>query len=514
MPEEFQNTKASDQKQAEEIANSGNTITIRKNSSSSGSGSGSNSGSSSSSEEEGDEDKKDSDSGEGSGSSSKKSEEEKKNESGSGSDTESDKKEGKKNSSESGSGEDGKDGKDKKDGKSDKDGKEGKDSKGKKEKSSSSKREKAPDYAERGGDESNMSEDSSSSRDNNGQGTNSAGNSAPDDVDETITETNENLINAIEEELQSMLEEISVDAKIQEAKSKKEEALESANSSSISENEIQAIKDAYNDPHIEDYKAVKVEAKASLPSEIALKGRLFRREIEKTLQTQNDFYLRGTRSGRLNRPALHKIAQNDFKLFEKKIEPNKTNAAIAICWDGSGSMSGTKQQQSTIACSIIEEGLKGLVPLKIINFTTTYGNMVHHYIVKDFNDRDRNHNYAYSYGVSRSFSGGNKDGYSIKVLTKELEKRSEEQKILIVLSDGLPSDYPSLNYAMDDVNKAVKEARKKGIEVISIMFGERGFRESEYENYIRMYESGVISSDPANIQTELVKLIKKTLFKY
>jgi nitric oxide reductase activation protein len=148
------------------------------------------------------------------------------------------------------------------------------------------------------------------------------------------------------------------------------------------------------------------------------------------------------------------------------------------------------------------------MPIKITNFTTE-GSVVKHYNVKGFNDVNQQKNYAYSYGSSRGFSGGNKDGYSIKVTTKELLKRSEANKIMIVMSDGLPSDYRSHSEALSDVKNAVKEARKNGIKVIAMFFGDSSFRKNTFNEYKAMYERNLINCSPENITKELVKEIRK-----
>lgn len=54
---------------------------------------------------------------------------------------------------------------------------------------------------------------------------------------------------------------------------------------------------------------------------------------------------------------------------------------------------------------------------------------------------------------------GNKDGYSIRAAALDLAKRTERRKILMVLSDGLPSGYFSEAEAIDDVRTAVQAAR-------------------------------------------------------
>ena len=88
----------------------------------------------------------------------------------------------------------------------------------------------------------------------------------------------------------------------------------------------------------------------------------------------------------------------------------------------------------------------------------------------------------------------------------DLQKRSEKRKVLIVLSDGLPSAYGQESEAIADVRSAVQEARRRGIIVIPIMFGVTDTAES-YEAYRQMYEKGIISTSSRNILPELEKLL-------
>lgn len=90
--------------------------------------------------------------------------------------------------------------------------------------------------------------------------------------------------------------------------------------------------------------------------------------------------------------------------------------------------------------------------------------------------------------------------------TKELLARRESLKVLLILSDGLPSDYNGGPRAgMDDVRNAVKEARRRGILVIPILFGDARFRAQSREDYEYMYET-FISCDPIEVSTEFQKL--------
>ena len=123
-------------------------------------------------------------------------------------------------------------------------------------------------------------------------------------------------------------------------------------------------------------------------------------------------------------------------------------------------------------------------------------------------------NAAYSFGAQRSFSGGNKDGYSIRQCTEELIKRKEQNKFLIVLSDGAPSDYGSHREAVDDVKSAVAFARQNKIDVTSIFFGSQGERDSQIELYNEMYGAGhIISCDPSEIVNHMVQIVKKNILK-
>ena len=102
--------------------------------------------------------------------------------------------------------------------------------------------------------------------------------------------------------------------------------------------------------------------------------------------------------------------------------------------------------------------------------------------------------------------GGNKDGFSIRAASAELLAQPYRKKILIVLSDGLPSDYNG-GYAagIADVLSAVLSARKSGIEVISIFFGDG----EDSENFREMYgRRNCIVTEPDMIGDRLYEILK------
>jgi nitric oxide reductase activation protein len=107
------------------------------------------------------------------------------------------------------------------------------------------------------------------------------------------------------------------------------------------------------------------------------------------------------------------------------------------------------------------------------------------------------------------------DGFSIRVASKELQRRSERRKILFTLSDGQPNG--PYNYSGDrgenDVTEAVLDARKNGISVFNIFFAEsKRERDSYLPSFRHMYrDKGIISCAPEQIAHELLRVVKREL---
>mgnify|MGYP000171806367 FL=1 len=147
------------------------------------------------------------------------------------------------------------------------------------------------------------------------------------------------------------------------------------------------------------------------------------------------------------------------------------------------------------------------MPLKIVAFNADDCYSVRHQVLKNWSEKVSS-NGSYNFLTHCYANGGNKDGYSIRVATEELLHRPERKKILIVLSDGLPSAYEK-NDGKKDVNDAVRKARKAGISVISIFFGD----DSERSAFVKMYEKNCIITEPEGIDAELVRLMKRFCFR-
>jgi nitric oxide reductase activation protein len=108
----------------------------------------------------------------------------------------------------------------------------------------------------------------------------------------------------------------------------------------------------------------------------------------------------------------------------------------------------------------------------------------------------------------------NRDGYSIRVATMELEKRREKNRFLLVFSDGEPaaSDYDQNGIV--DTHLAVSEARKKGIEVIGLFLADGGIDESEEMTMKNIYgKERLMIPSVAELPEQFTPLLKKLLLK-
>lgn len=252
-----------------------------------------------------------------------------------------------------------------------------------------------------------------------------------------------------------------------------------------------------------------------LPPELLAQAKRLEKDIMKILQ-QKHSERRGTRTGVLDTRCLYKARLRDPHLFYKKGKPIKAGMAAYLLLDNSGSMGRiggimyggrfafSKSTLSRFAAAIIEYALRNLAALKISLFDVSL-NRIRHATLKQF-DEKTNGTRLYNSINNVGIGCGNKDGYSIRVATKELEKRRESMKVLIILSDGLPSDYNGgARAGIEDVRNAVKEARRKGIRVIPIMFGDAKFRAQSAGDFSYMYES-FISCNPIDVCDEFYKL--------
>lgn len=153
-------------------------------------------------------------------------------------------------------------------------------------------------------------------------------------------------------------------------------------------------------------------------------------------------------------------------IFDKRILPkDKANMAVAIAVDLSGSMgSYTKDGRSCryeaakeCAISLAEIFSRLNIPIYIMGFDADTGkyDTRHHHFVRWKNTPSERKTLARITALD-----DNRDGPSIRYLTKILNKKDAKHKLLVVISDGQPAAFKYPN-SIADTKRAVEEAKTK-----------------------------------------------------
>ncbi|MCF5371304.1 hypothetical protein GIW00_00380 [Pseudomonas syringae] len=175
------------------------------------------------------------------------------------------------------------------------------------------------------------------------------------------------------------------------------------------------------------------------------------------------------RTGQLCEKQLHRFALGDSRIFEKSDDRVEETAAVSITADLSGSTGMVKAgtsvaEQIRIALTLIEKVLHDIgTPREILGFAPKTGEM--NCMVKTFGD---NHRVALDrIAGMHKVVGGNSTPIGAAVLQAGTRLLSHEaqRKLLLVITDGLPSDVENAS----DMTNAVLQT---GVEVIYLVIGD------------------------------------------
>lgn len=198
---------------------------------------------------------------------------------------------------------------------------------------------------------------------------------------------------------------------------------------------------------------------------------------------------------------IRNAVRNDGKLFYKLKLPNdKTDIAIAILNDESGSMSSNDRITHARSASIImHDFCKGLdIPIAIYGHTEAYH--VELYAYAEFDSIDNKDQYRL---MDMSARSGNRDGAALRYVAERLMTRPEAIKLLIVISDGQPAaDGYYGTEAEADLRGIKLEYSRKGIQLFAAAIG------SDKPNIQRIYGDGFLDiTDLNKLPMNLGKLI-------
>lgn len=203
---------------------------------------------------------------------------------------------------------------------------------------------------------------------------------------------------------------------------------------------------------------------------------------------------------------VRNAVRNDGRLFYKLKLPNdRTDIAVAILNDESGSMSSSNRITYARSASIIlHDFCKGLdIPVAIYGHTEF--DDVELYAYAEFDSIDNKDQYRL---MDMSARSGNRDGAALRYVAERLMTRPEAIKLLIVISDGQPA---ADNYygteAEADLRGIKKEYSSKGIQMFAAAIG------SDKPNIQRIYGDGFLDITnleklPVNLGRLIIQKVK------
>lgn len=284
----------------------------------------------------------------------------------------------------------------------------------------------------------------------------------------------------------------------------------------VSNKDINGVLSEYKNNYQFKYVEERFVDNGPISKEVMTAGRGLKRDLKEIFEDKKGWSLNNQRSGMLDENQLYRagsgLQQND--VFIKRQIPEDSNWVVSLLIDNSGSMGGrvfddsrrmlgTKAKVAREATAMLEIALNGLVPVKITRFDLSWSDNIQHAHVRGWEQKTRD---VLSWNSTDSTGGGNSDAMSIGVAVEELKNRPESKKLLIVLSDGLPS-----GNTPDQVKKVIEESKKDGVKIVGIGFGPEEELENNEETYRYMYDKDIVLTMPDQLSKELVKILRSTI---
>lgn len=262
--------------------------------------------------------------------------------------------------------------------------------------------------------------------------------------------------------------------------------------------------------------AIRVNRMTEVPPEMvtqynAIAGPLLAisKQLQKSLLRQlRDQQRGGKQTGLLmgRRLDAHALFRSDGKVFTKNALPSQPpGMAMGLLLDESGSM--CSQDRATYARAsaiILYDFCQALrVPVMVYGHTTGKDS-VELYSYSEFDAIDREDKYRL---VDISARGSNRDGAALRFVAERLSHRTEELKLLILVSDGQPAHTGYYGTEAEaDLRGIQQEYRRKGILFVAAAIGD------DKENIERIYGDSFLDiTDLNQLPVKLTQVVKRFL---
>ena len=230
------------------------------------------------------------------------------------------------------------------------------------------------------------------------------------------------------------------------------------------------------------------------------------KQLQKSvLQQMRDSRRGGKQTGLLmgRRLDIHALSRNDGRVFYKNALPNEIPAlSVGLLLDESGSMCSCDRATYARATAIILYDFCQALGIPIMVYGHSTGSGVDLYSYAEFEAIDQDDRYRM---MDISARGSNRDGAALRYVAEQLARRTEDVKLLMLVSDGQPADTGYYGTAAEEDLRGVKqEYQRKGILFVAAAIG------NDKENIERIYGDSFLDiSDLNKLPVKLAGIIKR-----
>lgn len=241
----------------------------------------------------------------------------------------------------------------------------------------------------------------------------------------------------------------------------------------------------------------------------------FPEQVRRLIQVRSAVqYQGGYKSGKLNGRHLYRrnlppeVVSEDYRqrLFRRKIENDTLDVAISLLVDCSGSMAGSKFVNAVTACSILSHAFDAVlrIPLEILGHTSSGRHGLEMAIVKPFSRPYKAGEVGSRFARFSNQMNGNADADALWFQYRRLIATKNKRKIMVVLSDGSPTDGASgsnPSYALKETVRQITDERRVEVYGIGI----------EDANVSRFYPKNIVIHDSSDLESKLLALLKTAI---
>jgi nitric oxide reductase activation protein len=261
------------------------------------------------------------------------------------------------------------------------------------------------------------------------------------------------------------------------------------------------------------------DAYRRLAAGVAPLAKQLRRTIRQVLEHKRTAPQGDRLQGRLGRRLVRAVTEEAPRLFYKKRSPDpQLDVAFTLLVDCSASMYD-KMDETKLGLTLFHETLKSLrIPHEVVGFWEDADRVTEEEAPNLFQVAV---DFASSCGPSSGAAllqlepqQDNRDGFAIRSMASRLLRRPERQRVLLVFSDGEPSAANYNEAGILDTYEAVLQARRMGLEVISVFLANGTVHDTQRQTMRNLYgRYSIVVPQVEELPQQLAPLLRKLLLK-